>query len=290
MFDFRYHALSLAAVFIALVVGLLLGVAIGDKELVSSARNEVRDSLRSDVAKANRERDDARTKLNEQNEFVDRAYPILTGGELRGRQIGLIMLGDEDGAPKQVEDALEPTDGNLKVVSVVRSNLDFSEIAESARGTRYETLGRDADLVDDFGRRIGVQMVESGKLIRAVRTKLLRSLSGTFGGLDGVVVMRSSDKPENKAQADRLDQLQEGIVDGLVSTGVTVVGIETRDREPSQVSWYRDHEMSSVDNIDEAAGHAALVFVLAGSDGAFGRKDGVALLPPVVGQDSSGGP
>ena len=35
MFDVRYHALSLAAIFIALVVGLLLGVAIGDKELVS---------------------------------------------------------------------------------------------------------------------------------------------------------------------------------------------------------------------------------------------------------------
>jgi hypothetical protein len=29
MFDFRYHALSLAAIFIALVVGLLLGAAIG---------------------------------------------------------------------------------------------------------------------------------------------------------------------------------------------------------------------------------------------------------------------
>ena len=48
MFDFRYHALSLAAVFIALVVGLLLGVAIGDKELVSGARQELRDSLRAD--------------------------------------------------------------------------------------------------------------------------------------------------------------------------------------------------------------------------------------------------
>ena len=46
MFDVRYHALSLAAIFIALVVGLLLGVAIGDKELVSSARNDVRNMRR----------------------------------------------------------------------------------------------------------------------------------------------------------------------------------------------------------------------------------------------------
>ena len=42
--------------------------------------------------------------------------------------------------------------------------------------------------------------------------------------------------------------------------------------------------MSSVDNVDEVAGRAALVFVLAGSQGSYGRRDSAqALLPPVVG-------
>ena len=44
VFDFRYHALSLVAVFVALVLGLLLGVAIGDKGLVSSAENNMQAS------------------------------------------------------------------------------------------------------------------------------------------------------------------------------------------------------------------------------------------------------
>jgi len=290
VFDFRYHALSLAAVFIALVVGLLLGVAIGDKELVSSAKNDLRNSLRRDVAKANGERDDARAELRDQQEFVNRSYPILTAGELRGRHIGLVMLGDDDDTPGLVSDALDPTGGNLKVVTVVRSTVDPAKLAERARGTRYDALARDERLLGDFGRRMGVQMVEGGRLIKTVRTDLLSRLSGGFGGLDGVIVMRSKDKPDNKQAADRLEKLQEGIVDGLVSTGVTVVGVETRDREPSQVGWYRDHKMSSVDNVDEAAGRAALVFVLAGADGAFGRKDGVPLLPPVVGRGGAGGP
>ena len=41
MFDFRYHALSLAAVLFALAVGILIGVAIGDSNLVSSAQNGI---------------------------------------------------------------------------------------------------------------------------------------------------------------------------------------------------------------------------------------------------------
>ena len=57
MFDFRYHALSLVAVFLALVVGLLLGVAIGDQGLVSSAERDIRNSLRADVRDARAEAD-----------------------------------------------------------------------------------------------------------------------------------------------------------------------------------------------------------------------------------------
>jgi len=286
MFDFRYHALSLAAVFIALVVGLLLGVAIGDKELVSSASNEIRDSLRSEVVRANDERRDALADLRREQEYADKSYPILTGGQLRGRRIGLVMLGESDGALETVDRALEPTGATLKVVAVVRGSVNTAELAKRAVGTRYAQLAGDDELIDDFGTRMGVQIVEGGKLIGAARTELLRSLSGSFGGLDGVIVVRSNDKPEDKQAADRLDKLQEGIVRGLVGARVSVVGIERRDTDPSQVGWYRDHELSSVDNTDETAGRAALVFVLVGSDGSFGRKDSAqGLLPPLVGRE-----
>jgi hypothetical protein len=286
MFDVRYHALSLAAVFIALVVGLLLGVAIGDKELVSSARNDVRNSLRRDVAQANNQRDDARAQLADEQRFVGAAYPILTGNHLVGRKIGLVLLGGDKDAPGIVDKALEPTGADLKGVAVMRDNVDLEQLAGRAGGTRYAALNRKPDLLGDFAKRIGIQIVTGGRLIGNARTALMSSLSGQFGGLDGVVVMRSTDTPPGDKQAtDRLDALQDGIARGLVASGANVVGIEQRDSDPSYVGWYREREMSSVDNVDEAAGRAALVFVLGGSDGAFGRGGSAhALLPPVVGR------
>lgn len=282
MFDFRYHALSLAAVFIALVVGLLLGVAIGDKELVSSAQKDLRSSLRSDVRKADRERDEAKARLREQEQFADAALPILTRGQLRGRHIGLVLLGDDDGAPDLVRKALEPAGADLTLVAVVRENVELKALADRSRGTRYAGLAKDASLLDDLGQRAGIQMVLGGRLVRQLRTTLLQSLSGRFGGLDAVVVLRPSDKPKDKQAADRLAELQDGIARGLVATGVKVVGVERRDSDPSSIGWFRDRELSSVDNVDEQAGRAALVFVLAGAQGAYGRKDGAqALLPPV---------
>ncbi|MDP2711473.1 MAG: copper transporter [Solirubrobacteraceae bacterium] len=285
MFDFRYHALSLAAVFIALVVGLLLGVAIGDRELVSSAREDLRDSLRADVRNADRERDEARSRVRELERFADAAYPILTGGELRGLRIGLVLLGDDDDAPDIIREALEPTGANLSLVAVVREEIDLEALAERSRGTRYVALQRDPSLLDDLGRRIGVQMVDGGRLVGQLRNALLQSFSGGFGNLDGVIVLRPSEEPEEEAAAERLDALQDGIARGLAQTGVKVVGAERRDSDPSHIGWFRDRDLSTVDNLDEPAGRAALVFVLAGAQGSFGRGDDAqALLPPLGGR------
>lgn len=285
MFDFRYHALSLAAVFIALVVGLLLGVAIGDKELVSSARQDLRSSIRADVRKADQERDDAKARLREQERFADAAYPILTSGQLPGRRIGLVLLGDDDGAPDIVRKALEPTGADLAFVAVVRMNVDLGAVAERARPTRYANIERDPTLLDDLGKRAGIQMVLGGRLVGQIRTALLLSLSGRFGDLDGVVVLRSAREPADKEARERLDDLQDGIARGLVQTGTKVVGVERRASEPSHIGWFRDRELSTVDNIDEQAGSTALVYVLAGNEGAYGRRDSAqALLPPVVGR------
>jgi len=285
VFDFRYHALSLAAVFIALVVGLLLGVAIGDKELVSSAQRDLRSSLRADVRQADTERDQAKARLREQQQFADAAYPILAKDQLRGRRIGLVVLGNDDGAPDLIRRALQPTGADLALVAVVRENPELSALADRARGTRYADVAQDASLLDDLGRRAGIQMVTGGRLVRQVRTVLLQSLSGEFGGLDGVIVMRPSAAPKDRDTAKRLADLQDGIARGLVQTGIKVVGVERRASDPSHIGWYRDRELSSVDNVDEQAGRAATVFVLAGAQGAYGRRDGAQeLLPPVVGR------
>ena len=61
MFDYRYHALSLAAVLLALAVGVVIGVAIGDSNLVSSAKNGIVHDLNSEVNGARRQVGSCRT-------------------------------------------------------------------------------------------------------------------------------------------------------------------------------------------------------------------------------------
>jgi Copper transport outer membrane protein, MctB len=285
MLNFRYHALSLVAVFLALAIGLLLGVAIGDKGLVSSAERDVRASLRHDVGEAQAQRDEARAALQERQRFEQEAYPALVGGRLEARRIALIELG---GASDRMWDltksALEGSGARLASVSVIREPLALDELAADARGTRYEQLGAGPNgLLHPFATRIGIQFTQGGELLRAVRGDLLRQGSGTLDGADGVVIVRSAPQLD-KAEADAAATFEDGLVKGLRAHDVPVVGVETTDAEVSQIGWFKDHELSSVDDLDDPVGRAAIVFALAGQRGSFGVKataDG-GRLPPLL--------
>jgi hypothetical protein len=284
MLNFRYHALSLVAVFLSLAIGLLLGVAIGDQGLVSSGEQDLRASLRGDVREAQAARDDALAELQQRQQFEREAYPALVGGRLTDRRIALIELGSaSDRMWNLTKDALQGSGASLVSVSVIREPLRLDELAAAAHGTRYEQLDEDPDLLHPFATRLGLQFTHGGRLLRLVRRDLLLQGSGALSGADGVVVVRNAPELEGE-QADALETFEDGFMRGLRARDVPVVGVETADAESSQIDWFKEHELSSVDDLDDPIGRAALVFALAGERGSFGVKptaDG-GRLPPLL--------
>jgi hypothetical protein len=276
VFDFRYHALSLAAVLIALTVGLLLGVAIGDANLVSNAEKHLRDTLRADVNAARRDAGALRAQLALRARYETDAYPRLVGGRLAGKQIGLLFLGQSsDQVSGLVRSALNGTGGKLVLVAAIHEPPDLSGIAGRAGSTRYKALASDNSLLRPFGVRIGRQLVRGGRLLAQVSSKLLSSYSGTLGKLDGLIVMR------NRGNLDaNSDTFEAGLASGLGTSGVAVVGVETSTTNPSVVPWYQQQNLTNVDDLDDLAGRTALVYALAGARGSFGVKSTAeALLP-----------
>lgn len=284
MLNFRYHALSLVAVFLSLVIGLLLGVAIGDRGLISSAEHDVRASLRHDVRKAQDERDAALGALRERQRFEQAAYPALVANRLDGKRIALIQLGGgSDRMWDLTRNALQDSGARLVSVSVVREPLRVSELASAAKGTRYEQLGDDPTLLHPLGTRLGIQFVTGGKLLAALRRDLLVQGSGALDGADGVVLVR--DPPRlGKDDAKAVDTFEDGLVRGLRAHDVPVVGVEATDTDPSQIDWFKGHEIASVDDLDDTIGRAALVYALAGQRGSFGVKSSAegGRLPPIL--------
>jgi hypothetical protein len=285
VFDIRYHALSLAAVLVALVVGLLLGVAIGDANLVSSAQKGLGDSLRRDVAQAERQNTKLDKQLTLRRRFEDQIYPNLVSGQLAGKRVGLLFLGaSTDRVNGLVRASLVQTGAQLTLVAGLREPPDVGSLASESGPTRYRNLVRDPSLLRPLGQRMGRPFARGAgargaRLFGRLRNTLFSSFNGPSEQLDGVVVIRDRG-PFGAGEQSSADALEAGLIEGLTASNVPVVGVELTSTNPSQIAWYRQRSLASVDDLDDVAGRTALVFALAGAHGAYGQKPSAESLLP----------
>jgi Copper transport outer membrane protein, MctB len=283
MFDFRYHALSLAAVLMALVVGLLLGVAIGDSNLVSSAKRGIVRNLQSTLDSAHQQVHTLSQERQLEQKAAEDLYDIAVHHVIAARRIGLLFLGSSsDQVDGLVREAVTDAGGDLVSVLAVREPLNLEGLAHVA-GPHYVELANDPRLIKQLGTHVGLELANGGTLLDRVRGPLLSSLDGELGKLDGLVVVRQQPTNSEPQAAKSITEFEQGLFSGLGKAGLNVVGVELSSTEPSQVPWYKSQNMASVDDLNELAGRAALVFALAGAHGAYGIKPSAdALLPRLV--------
>lgn len=286
----RYHAASLAAVFLALAIGILIGVGFGD-DVASGTRENLEESLIGDLEAARERADELQGELTRAEDFGEQVYPVLVDEQLEDRRIGVLAVGDlPDDLSADIETALEPAGGRLVEVAVVRQPPDVDALAAVLDETRLEEIDREEEAQEAFARGVGRQLVLGGTLLERVRSELLSRASGAFGPLDALVVVRQHPSELPAEGRNLASRLEAGILDGVTATAVPVVGVERSDDEQSSVGFLSSHDVTTVDNLDQAAGRVAMVFALLGAEGSFGIKETADRLLPDLLAPSEGRP
>jgi len=276
----RYHATSLIAVFLALAIGILIGAEFGGDALTST-RRDLEHSLVGNLQDARSRADELNGELGRSNEFAERVYPVLTRERLRGRRIAVVALGGLPGDVFQaVEQALGPTGAKLVGVGVVREPVDVGGLAGDLAKTRFADLRRRPEALAELGAGLGRQLVIGGTLPQVVRGHLFSRASGTFGALDGVIVVRDEPPELGPVKRAKASQLESALMRGIAGTHTAAVGVETSTVEDSSVSFFQSNDLSSVDDVELPAGEVALVFAMLGAEGSFGVKSSADRLLP----------
>jgi hypothetical protein len=285
----RYHATSLIAVFLALAIGILIGAEFGGDALTSTRKN-LEQSLTGNLQDARSRADELSGRLARSNEFADSVYPALVRNRLAGRRIGIVALGGLPGeVSRAIGETLGPTGAHLVGVGVIREPVDLQALAGDLVKTRFASLRRNPEALTAFGVGVGRQLVRGGTLLELVRGHLFSRASGNFGALDGVIVVRQTPEEMGPAQRASAGQLESALLSGITGTHTAAVGVETSTGERSSVSFFGGNDLSSVDDVETAAGRVATVFALLGAEGSFGVKGSAdRLLPDLLPPARSG--
>jgi hypothetical protein len=276
MFDLRYHVASLAAVFLALVIGILVGVGIADRGLVDKAnthllRQEVA-SLRSQLDQASKRSARSASEQAAAQSYINETYPVLVHNRLRGHRIAVVFVGSVDGGLRSAIERAVTDSGAIQIrLRALKMPVDDKELDTklAAQQGDQEYVGKTK--LERLGKALGEELVAGGEtpLWNTLNDSLVEERAGgSKQPVDGVVVARTV-----PPQRDGTSRFLFGLYEGLSSAGLPAVGVEASDAASSAVAVYRNAGLSSVDDVDKPAGRLALVLLLDGApNGQYGFK------------------
>ena len=238
MFDLRYHVASLAAVFLALVIGILVGVGIssggfvqkGERRILNAKIDELQRSL--DAARL-RTGDLSRTQRGATT-YVEESYPLLMADRLASRRVALVFVGPVDAGLRESRRAHAHRRGSRRDTAAARDSRPCRP-----RGARQHARRQAGPGAVSRGRRPRASSAgdsrrsssEEGKapVWRLLAPQLVEERAGNDERpADAVVVARSV--PPQQGPTSRLLR---GFYEGLASSGVPAVGVETSQVAPT---------------------------------------------------------
>ena len=124
MISLRYHVISIAAVFLALAVGVVLGSTTLSRTLLAGVTSD-NDDLVKQVHDLENQRNAQNARLADADSFATQVGPMAVRGQLAQRTVVLITTADAAPADRDALEALL-TDAGARVTGEVQLTDDFS--------------------------------------------------------------------------------------------------------------------------------------------------------------------
>jgi hypothetical protein len=304
----RYHIISIAAVFLALAVGVLLGSSTLSRTLLSGLSDE-RGDLAKQVVDLQAERNSLNAKLTSSDSFAGSIGPLVVRGELDQRTVVLVTTSDArpadlDAVKSLIGNAGGSVTGELQLTDAFSDPQKADQLRDVV--TRLLPAGLQLPTASDPGTLAGgllgalILINKDNNQPQAKPAEATAALSGLSDG--GVIRMPqglqpaqlavvltgsslsgngASDRASTIARfAAQIDRSGAGAVlagDTGSADGTGPVGMVRADTAASSI-------LSTVDNVDLNAGRVATVLALGeqleGKAGRYGTAGNAQSIVP----------
>jgi hypothetical protein len=307
--SFRYHLVTIVALFLALGLGVLAGTTVLDQSLVNSLENRT-DELTRDLGGLREDVSTLRAQVAAYDGVVDEMAPVVSGGLLVGRDIVIVTHEDVDGGSiGQAQASLQQGSATVRGVLTVRDQMAATDADARRELASILDLPASTDASDvvaegaqQLGRRLAVggggavdgredllSRLLSAGFLTAEGSGLSDATIGELGGGDVIVVISGG----QRAPSLEPDAFLVPMVDVLVRLRAPVAAGESLDSSYPFVVILRedgvggDAPMLTVDDVDLGIGGLALTLGLErllelDEGGDYGLKTGASdPIPPL---------
>ena len=310
MIDFRYHLVSLIAVFLAVALGIVIGTTALNEPILADIKNQV-SALEKDKRSLEDRTQQLQSQVNSTDSFADAVAPALVDGTLAGHSVLLVVTNKD--VPSDSIDQLTSLIGDAggTVSGTLTLQPEYSDPSTAASLKNYVTgsglpAGVSLPQVDDAGQLVGSLLAQVLMIPRAGTAPDRAGISSVLAGLSALKVLTA--EGDSVAPADYAIVLTSGGFNGsdaaarnatladLVGaldakgSGAIVAGDAGSAGDNGLVGAIRSDPalstaISTVDNAATAAGRISSVLALVsegqGTSGKYGTGSDTQPVPPV---------
>jgi hypothetical protein len=324
--DFRYHLVSIVAVFLALAIGIVLG----STELQGPAYNlldKTTSKLQNELGQVSGQRDAAQQQATEGEMYAQAVEPTVLHDLLTGQRLLIVT---EPGAQSSVVSGISSAalaagasiTGQVNLAtkffdtsgtaqdSLNQTTLDVAQAAGLSLDSSATYQQQAAQVIaseilvkapaSSAGKPPAGQVTEASTMLQAYAASQFLSTTGQPASPATLVVVVTPQTPPSDGSADQLDQVLVPVVTELAakSSATVVVGSSAGSGAGSPIAVLRSNNISSqvstVDDADLVAGQTVAMQALAvglagGKAGSYGfTANGASAIAPSPAPTPSG--
>jgi hypothetical protein len=311
--DFRYHLVSLIAVFLAVALGIVIGTTQLNGRVVDNLNAHV-SSLEQDKRGLEAQTQQLQAELNSDDAFTQAIAPALVSGALSNRRVLLVLTSDQvpSGTVDDVSSLVQKAGGT--VTGTIHLQPQYTDPS---------TASAIENFVTGSGRPAGVELPQTDdahQLVAALLADVLMApsanstapnaaaIASVLAGLSSLDVLTQDSSTVTRADfaivltagaldGTDVDQRNAALVDlaaalDAAGSGAVVAGDADSAGSKGLVGALRNNptvssSVSSVDNLGTAAGEVSTVLALVGerrgTSGKYGSGTGTQPVPLVAG-------
>ena len=281
MIDLRYHVYSLAAVFFALAIGIVIGTSFVGKPAdrkhmldVTSRYERVMQEMQKEMRKQQANLQSARADFGRSDRMCAALIPVALKGKLLYYNVAIIQTGDYDDLAADLKAAIQSVGGQVTSITKIPASFDFqdpdavSKVVSAANITPAPDESQRAAVLRTIAEAVvGAEHTDKLPLLEE---RNVVSVSGDYNRWNRHVVIVGGSASEDARRAELVDV---PLIKALVDRRATVVACEPLAAVSSHVPAWKRTDAATVDNADRSCGQVAAICALAGEKAHFGQKD-----------------
>jgi hypothetical protein len=246
MVNLRYHIATIVAIFLALGIGIFIGIVgisdgvliKGQEQIITLLEKEFED-IRSQNYDLKVAVSELENELGEYHKFGEWVFPIISQGKLSGKNIGIITTNPDVDARTLAGELVAAGAGIAFTISL---------------GHEFYHPGQDGDIVDSVFTLIETGGGDDGQQY----LEKFRSQGNLGTDLDWMILI-GGNLGENSAYVRTIDY---PLLQSLIEKGIKVVGLEKESVEFSYLPVYEELGVPTIKDYDSIFGKLTLINLL----------------------------